>query len=125
MVNLLKGQLDEETESHFVDFIIHNPGGIYYVNNLRIADLPAVFASRQTSFYLAALEQLAGYACTGEKLRFATQWLCSHMDDNGEWDMGTSAKDGIYLPLSDSWYKPEERRRDCTVRIEKLLKALG
>jgi integrase len=124
MVNLLKGQLDEDTESRFVDHIINNPGGIYYVNNTKIADLPAVFASRQTSFYLAALEQIAGYSCAGEKLRFAVKWLHGHRYDNGEWDMGASARDGIYFPLSDSWRKQEDRRRDCTVRIEKLLKAL-
>jgi integrase len=124
MVNLLKGLLDKDTESHFVDYIINNPGGIYYVNNSKITDLPTVFPSRQTGFYLAALEQLAEYSRAGEKLRFAVDWLLAHRDNHGEWDLGASAKDGVYLPLSDSWRKPESRRRDCTVRIEKLLKAL-
>jgi hypothetical protein len=124
MVNLLKNQLDRKMESYFVDFIINNNSGIYYVNNARIADLPTVFASRQTSFYIAALEQLAGYACAGEKLRFAAHWLLSFRDDNGEWDMGAAAKDGIYFPLSDSWRKPEDRKRDCTIRIVKLLRVL-
>ena len=74
---------------------------------------------------LAALEQLSGYSCAGEKLSFAKEWLLNHRDENGEWDLGTSAKDGIYFSLSDSWRKLETRRHDSTIRIEKLLKALG
>lgn len=125
MVNLLKGELDRETEALFVDHIIHHPGGIYYVYGSRIADLPATFTSREASYYLAALEQLAGYVCAGSKLHFATQWLVDHRGDDGKWDMSAAAKDGVYFPLSDSWRKPEDRRNDCTLRIEKLLKALS
>ena len=125
MVNLLKGLLDEKTESRFVDYIINNAGGIYYVYGSTIAELPAVFASRNTNFYLAALEQIAGYSCAGEKLRFAVQWLLSRRDENSEWDIGPAAKDGVHFPLSESWRRPEDRRRDCTARIEKLLKVLG
>lgn len=125
MVNLLKGLLDAETERRFVDYIIQNTSGIYYVYDARIADPPAVFASRRTSDYLAALEQLAGYAYAGEALQFAVNWLLRCRDENGEWDLGASAKDGVYFPLSDSWRKPEDRRRDCTVRVERLLRALG
>jgi len=125
MINLLKGLLDEDTESRFVDYIINNAGGIYYVYNSRIAGIPAVFASRQTSFYLAALEQFAGYSCAGKKLRFAVEWLLFHRDRNGEWDLGASAKDGVYFPLSDSWRNADARRRDCTARIEKLVEAIS
>jgi hypothetical protein len=117
--------LDAETESRFLDFIIQNPSGIYYVYDARIADPPALFASRRTSDYLAALEQLAGYTCAGEKLKYAIEWLLRHRDANGEWDLGASAKDGVYFPLSDSWRKPEDRRKDCTARVERLLLALG
>lgn len=124
MVNLLKGLLDKEIENRFVDYIINRDKGIYYIYGARIVELPNLFASRQTSGYLAALEQLVGYSCAGEKLCFATEWLMSCRDENGEWDMGTSAKDGVYLPLSESWRKPEDRKRDCTVRIEKLLRRL-
>ena len=124
MVNLLKGVLDKRTENHFIDHIINNPDGIYYIYSRRIADLPAKFDSKHTSYYLAALEQLAGYSCAAGKLNNAKQWLLSQRDVNGEWDMGPSVKDGVYFPLSESWRKPEDRRRDCTFRINNLLKAL-
>jgi len=125
MVNLLKGLLDETTEAWFIGHIISNADGIYYVYASKIAEPPGAFASRKTSFYLAALEQITGYSCASGKLGFAKEWLVRHRDENGEWDLGAPAKDGVYFPLSDSWRKPEDRKRDCTIRVEKLLKALG
>jgi len=124
MVNLLQGMLDTETERRFVEHILQHEQGIYYVHDKRIAELPPVFASKQTVDYLAALEQLSGYACAGEKLGFAADWLLAHKS-GGQWDLGAQAKDGIYFPISDSWRKAEDRVRDCTVRIEGLLRRLG
>ena len=124
MVNLLKGALDTETERRFVDYIINNKSGIYYIYGSAVAIPPTEFASRKTSFYLGALEQIAGYACAGEKLAFAVKWLSDHKDADGGWDLGAAGKDGVYLPLSDSWRKPEDRKRDCTERITRLLKWL-
>jgi len=124
MVNLLQGVLDTEIERRFADHILHAAGGMYYVYNTKIADLPTPFASRMTSAYLAALEQLAGYVCAPEKLGFAADWLLAHKT-GGQWDLGAQAKDGIYFPLSDSWRKEEDRVRDCTLRIETLLQRLG
>ena len=123
MVNLLQGMLDAQTERRFVDYVLHCEQGIYYIYDARVADLPPVFASKQTNAYLTALEQLAGYACAGEKLGFAADWLLAYRDGDG-WDLSASVKDNIYFPVSDSWRKAEDRRRDCTVRIEKLLARL-
>ena len=125
MVNLLKGLLDPETERRFVDHIINNPGGMYYVYDKRIADLPVSFESRQTSSWLAALEHIAGYSCAKVKLSYAVKWILEHKDTNGEWDMGASAKDGVYFPVADSWRRPEDRKADCTARVNSLLKLLS
>ncbi|NLM62032.1 MAG: hypothetical protein GX193_08145 [Clostridiales bacterium] len=125
MVNLLQGMLDAKTEAAFVDHIINNEDGIYYIYGGKISDLPAEFASKQTNYYLSALEQLAGFSCAGEKLKFAVDWICRYRDENGQWDLGPSVKDGVYFPLSDSWRKPEDRKRDCAFRINKLLKQLS
>ena len=124
IVSLLQGLLDGRTEAAFVNYIITHDPGIYYVYDKRIADLPKEFASRQANAYLAALEYLEGYSCAGEKLKFATEWIKSHQDENGQWDMGTSVKDCIHFPLSDSWRKLEDRKKDCTIRIERLLERL-
>ena len=124
MVNLLQGMLDSVTEDRFVDHIIKFDKGIYYVYSDTVADLPPIFASKRTSGWIAALELLAGYPCAKGKLCFATQWLREHRDEDGQWDMGTSVKDGMHFPLADSWRKKEDRKRDCTLRIQRLFERL-
>ena len=123
MVSLLTGVLDVQTERAFVDYLIANPSGIFYIYDGCIAEPPLVFASLRASRYIAALECLSGYRCAREKLGFAVDWLVSHVAD-GKWDMGSSVKDGVYFPVSDSWRRTEDRQRDCTERIEKLLHSI-
>lgn len=123
-VNLLQGLLDEKIEKHYVDFVVNFPTGIYYVNNHRIADLPQVFGGKETSRFVAALEQLAGFGSAKDKLIFAVDWLYCNQNQNGEWDFGASAKDNIYFPLANSWRKDTDRYSDSTKRIQKLLKRL-
>jgi hypothetical protein len=59
-----------------------------------------------------------------EKLGFAVDWLKSQQDENGLWDMRSVVKDGIHFPLSDSWRKIEDRKRDCTTRVIRLIEKL-
>lgn len=124
MVQLLQGILDADTEAYFINYIIHHPDGMYYVYDGCIAQVPPVFASRQTSRYIAALELLAPYAAARECLDFARDWLYAHQNADGNWDLGATARDGIYLPLSDSWRSPATRVHDCSLRIENLLEVL-
>lgn len=118
---LLQGILPEETERHFLDYVLTNPGGIYYIHAKPLNQLPLEFATKETSCYLAAIETLAGYKTAKDKLGFVVKWLEANRDENGQWDLGAKAKDNVYFPLSDSWRKAEDRRADCTERIEKLL----
>lgn len=123
-INLVQGLLSEETESRMLDHIISSEGGIYYIYGKPIRKLPEVFASIETSRYLAAIEILAGYAQAKEKLGFVVKWLEENKDENGQWDLGAKAKDNVYFPLSDSWRKAEWRKADCTQRILALLEKL-
>lgn len=123
VVNLVRGMLDAEVEDRFVAHVIGDEGGILYVYDARVADLPQVFASRRTSRWLGALEQLAVHAAAGRRLAFAVEWIREHEED-GRWDLGPSARDGVYFPISDSWRRGEDRRRDCTARIHRLLSRL-
>jgi len=120
-MNLLQGVLPEETERQVLDYVLQNPGGIYYIYAKPLNQLPMEFASKETSYYLAAMEILAGYKTAKEKLSFVVDWLIENRDENGQWDLGPKAKDNVYFPLSDSWRKTEDRKADCTERIEKLL----
>ncbi|MGN1409663.1 MAG: hypothetical protein ACI4XJ_05745, partial [Eubacteriales bacterium] len=98
-VVLLRGALDEKTEGRFVDRLISHSGGIYYVYEKPLSQPPEVFASRDSVKYLAALSLVAEYPCAGEKLKFAADWLIANRGEDGLWDFGAKANDGLYFPL--------------------------
>jgi hypothetical protein len=118
------GLLTERAENAWLDYLLHYQGGMYYVYEKQLNTPPAEFASKQTSYWLAALEVIAEYRLASEKLGFAVDYLMQNQLAPGVWDLGQQAKDGIYFPLSDSWRKAEDRQRDCTQRIQKLLDKL-
>lgn len=123
-VSLLTGTLSPDIESLMLDYILSKPDGVYYMYSDPLNVLPHDFASRKTSWYLTALELLAGYESGKGKLRFAIDWLNKNKDINGQWDLGTKANDGVYFPISESWRKPDDRKQDCTERISRLLKRI-
>lgn len=125
MVNLLQGMLPAAVEAAYLAWLIDRPQGIYYVYDRRIAALPPRLWGRAASRYLGALECLAGYACAPGQLRFAVDWLHAQRGADGGWDLGPEAKDGIHLPLSDSWRTPQARAGDCTLRVSRLLARLA
>jgi hypothetical protein len=115
------GLLTERAENAWLDYLMQYQGGMYYVYGNSLNIVPAEFASGQTSYWLAALEVIADYRLAPEKLGFVVDYLMQNQLSPGVWDLGQQAKDGIYFPLSDSWRKAEDRQRDCTLRIQKLL----
>lgn len=121
---LLPGLLSPKIESSMLDYVLAHQRGIVYIYNNRLDILPKQFASREANDYLAAMELLSSYSLASEKLNFAVNWLKNQQDENGLWDMGPTVKDGIYYPLSDSWRKIEDRKRDCTSRVVRLLDKL-
>lgn len=122
-VSLLAGLLDEKTEDAFVDYVLSSESGIYYIYDRKLTTLPERFEDRSTSYYLAAIELLARYPHAKRKLSFVVDWLSDNRGESG-WDMGKSANDKLYFPLSDDWRKSETRIADCTERIGKLITAI-
>lgn len=118
---LIADCFDEKTEAVIFDYIMKYDNGIAYIYDGLLTDLPESFASKQTCKYLAAIELLAGYEKNKYKLKFVLDWLGENKNENGQWDLGRKAKDGIYFPLSDSWRKDENRKADCTERINIFL----
>lgn len=121
---LLPGLLSRDIESPMIDYVLVHPRGIVYLYNSRLDILPEQFTSRTASSYLAAMELLSDYPLAPEKLSFVANWLKKQQDENGLWDMGSVVKDGIHFPLSDSWRKIEDRKRDCTSRVIRLIDKL-
>jgi hypothetical protein len=122
---LLPGLLSPEVENAMLDYVLPHKRGIYYIYNSPVNVLPEVFASKNASWYLSAIELLASYASASKKLGFVKKWLLDKRSADGMWDMSAAVKDGIHFPLSDSWRKPEDRRSDCTARITKLIERLA
>lgn len=124
LMNLLQGVLSEQTEKALLDYILTNPDGIYYIYDKPLQKLPEIFASKETSRYLGAIELIAGFRFAKEKLGFVVEWLEDNQGEDGQWDLGTKVKDNVYLPLSDSWRKEADRKADCTERIEGILQKI-
>ena len=93
---------------------------MYYIYDKPLNQLPETFSSRQASHYIAAIEVLSRYTLAKEKLTFVMNWINANRDENGCWDFGKKAKDGVYFPLSDRWDKTT-RVTDSTYRISKLI----
>jgi hypothetical protein len=123
-VSLIADCLEEEIESAVFNYIIMHETGIYYIYNEPVCHLPAVFTSKNSSRYIRAIELLSEYKHNLTKLSFVVEWLNEHKDIDNKWDMGTSVKDFISFPLSDSWNK-EARIKDSTFRIEQLISKIS
>ncbi len=121
---LLPGLLNHEIEASMLDYVLVHQRGIVYIYESRLDILPEQFTSRKANRYLAAMELLSDYSLAPEKLGFVVDWLKSQQDENGLWDMSSTVKDGIYFPVSDSWLKIENRKRDCTSRVIRLIDKL-
>lgn len=123
-ISMLNDCLNETTEIALVDYILNKEDGIYYVYDKKLTLLPYCFESRETSYYLNAIDLLAHYKFARDKFQFVAEWLMDNRNEKGLWDLGKTANDGIYFPLSNDWRKRETRESDCTERIYTVLKEL-
>ena len=121
---LLAGVLSPKTETVFLDYYLSRPEGMFYIYDKPLNRLPEVFACRETSRWLAAMEVLSRYQQAGEKLAFAADWLLDCRCKDGQWDFGEKGKDDIYFPLSDRWDK-NSRVADSTFRVTRFLQTLN
>ena len=119
---LLPGLLSPSAERALVRHVLHT--GMYYVHERPLTPPPAVFQSRETTRWLAALSLLTDYPAAREELTFARVWLHLNARADGTWDMGTAAADRVYLPLSDSWRSEAARIADSTAVIRRILDLL-
>ena len=123
-VSLLVGCLDKKTENAYIEHIINNNDGIYYIYDRKISILPEEFQSKKSSRFLAAIELLSEYEVSKRKLLYVVNWLWQNRNASGKWDMGNIVNDKVYFPLSDSWRNAKIREDDCTERIIRILDKL-
>ena len=122
-ISLLTNILDKTIEPNYFEYILNHESGIYYIYDKKINKIPKTFKSKETSRYISAIELLAKYENINckKQLDYVKKWLKGNMENENKWDMGKESKDGIYLPLSDSWKKDKNRINDCTYRINTLI----
>ncbi|GMQ59871.1 hypothetical protein AN1V17_42710 [Vallitalea sediminicola] len=121
IVSLLPGLLPKEIELKFIDYMMNNKQGIYYIYDKPLNSLPDNFDSRQASRYINAYELLSNYTFAKIKLTSFKRWLLNNIQEDGLWDMGQTSKDNMQFPLSESWRKSLNRKIDCTLRLQRLL----
>jgi len=125
-ISLLANSLDKAIEPIFYEYILKHNCGIYYIYGKNIITLPKIFESKETNGYISAIELLSDYKnekCISQ-LGFVVKWINKNMLEENKWDIGKESKDGINFPLSHSWKNKEDRIKDCTYRINKLLEKL-
>jgi len=123
-ISLTADMYDNKTEEKVFDYVLNHKEGVYYLYNGTLSILPDTFVSKQASHYLGAIEIITAYKSNIHKLGFVHEWLISNTNSNGKRDMGSSASDKVYFPLSDSWRRKEIREQDCTYRVKKLLNSI-
>jgi len=108
-ISLLTNVLDKTIEPNYFEYILNHESGIYYIYDKKISKIPKTLKSKETSRYISAIELLAKYENNNCKrqLDYVKKWLKNNIEIEDKWDMGKESKDGIYLPLSDSWKKDE------------------
>jgi hypothetical protein len=126
-ISLVANKVSKDVEPVFFRHILRYDQGITYFNYAKpLSVLPRYFESKETGAYIREIELVTDYRnieCR-KQLSFVKKWLQDNKKDGNKWDMGKEAKDGIYFPLSDSWRLQEDRIKDCTHRIRKLLEKL-
>ena len=125
-VSLLTNKLNKNIEKAYFKYLLEHETGIYYIYSKRLLDVPGKFQSKETSSYLRAIELLAKYQNPELKkeLGFVLSWINKNKIGDNLWDTGKEIKDGIDLPLSDSWRNEKNRIEDCTYRIKRILNFL-
>ncbi len=123
-VSILVDALDKRTEEVFFDYVLNNPMGIYYIYPSIIRSTPECIEGKLSSKYLGAIELLVAYKRNKHKLQFVIEWLMDNKSNSESWDMGSKIKDGFYMPLSNDWRKRDNRVKDCTHRINSLIKEI-
>jgi len=120
-VSLIGGLLSAEIEKKVLNHILNHRNGIYYIGyRKKLSELPIEFTSKQTVKFLACIEHLKDYTCLESELDNVVKWIYKNAHDK-QWDLGTKCKDKIYMPLSDTWRSKENRVKDSTYFVRKIL----
>lgn len=122
IVSILKGRLDHRIEYLFINHIMNNHRGIYYIYDKKLSDFPKETKGKSFVRYLNAISMILDYDTGYKHLEEIIKKLIILKDDEGFWDFGKDSKDNIALPLSENWRTEGKRKADCTILTLGLIK---
>ena len=114
---LLRNRIPYDLEVRLTNHLINHARGIFLINNRSLNHFPLEFPSRESLRFLAALDLLSYFPSASNLLEKAYEWLWDQKNSEGLWDFGQLGRDGLHLPLSNSWRVLKARETDCTIRI--------
>ena len=119
MVCLLKDKLTKDKKEAYFKYIMEN--GIYYIYDRSLYEVPAVFDSKTSTYYLIAIELISPYIVSKDDLNFVKKWIYENRSKNGYWYMSSIKPDGIIFPKSNNWRKYEYKLKDINDFINDVL----
>lgn len=122
VVSLLSNELTRPVQEKFLNYIMSDEEGIYYIYDGCLQTCPSAQNAKQTLRFINAHELLSVYEEYPKHAGYMQTWLNEMKTETAVWDLGAKAKDGVQLPLSESWRKKRNREIDCTVIVLCLLK---
>ncbi len=118
----MPGMLPDELERALLAWLWTRPDGIGYLG-VPLYEAPPCHQPGAFGRWLASLELLTRlFPAWLDFARESVEWLWAQRGDRGLWDLGPKSSFSVYLPLSDSWRRREDRIFDWTTRVLILLR---
>jgi len=113
-------RLSPDLERRMLEFLLHKPGGIYYVCEKSLDVFPQI-GEKGFMSWLHAQEILSRFEAWKGFAADILNWLWSQRNETGLWNMGKGTYHSAFIPLSESWRRAGSRMVDCSVRVLSLL----
>ena len=97
--------------------------GIYYIYNNNLYELPLIFDSKNTIYYLLAIKFIAPFSKEND-LNFVKEWLDNNRTSKEMWEMPNLKPDGIVFPTSENWRRSDNKISDINTFINDVFSIL-
>ena len=119
MVCLLRDKLTISAKQAYFQYIMER--GIYYIYYKNLFEVPTIFDSKNTVYYLVAIRLISPYVTSKDDLKFVKDWIYKNQSQDGYWHMLNLKPDGIVFPRGDNWRKKENKFEDINNFINEVL----
>lgn len=118
MASLLVNQLSPKAKQAYFHYLMEQ--GIFYIYGNPLTEVPVLFDSKNTIYYLIAIKIVSSYASNKEDLKFILDWLEQNKSLDGDWHMTNLKPDGIVFPISNNWKHHQDKLKDINQFIDSV-----